>query len=405
MSFRPLRQALEAGFACLLALSAPALAQDAAGPVKVGVLSDMSGPFADQAGTGSVVAAQLAAEDFAKEAGEIKVEIVSADHQNKPDVGLAVARKWLDQDSVSTIVDLPNSAVALAVANLMRERHRVALASSSLTSDLTGKACAPTTVQWVSDTWAQGSATARAIAERGGKSWYFLTVDYALGQALERDASAALKAAGGTVKGATKHPLNAGDFASPLLAAQGSGAQVLALANTGADMINAVKQAAEFGLMPDMRVAALFLQLSDIHALGLKAAQGLQFTSAFYWDRTDGTRAFAKRFAERMNGRMPTENHAGVYSATLAYLRGVRAAATVEGEKVLAAMREKPIEDPLFGTVTIRQDGRAVHDVFLFEVKTPAESKGAYDYYKLLATVPGDKAFRPMSEGGCPLVK
>ncbi|ACL55982.1 ABC transporter substrate-binding protein [Methylobacterium nodulans] len=405
MSFRPLRQALEAGFACLLALTAPALAQDAATPVKVGVLSDMSGPFADQAGAGSVVAAQLAAEDFAKEAGEIKVEVVSADHQNKPDTGLAIARKWLDQEGVSTIVDLPNSAVALAVANLMRERHRVALASSSMTSDLTGKACAPTTVQWVSDTWAQGSATAHAIAERGLKSWYFLTVDYALGQALERDATTALKAIGGTVKGSTKHPLNAGDFASPLLAAQGSGAQVLALANTGADMINAVKQAAEFGLMPDMRIAALFLQISDIHALGLKAAQGLQFTSAFYWDRTDGTRAFAKRFAERMNGRMPTENHAGVYSATLAYLRGVRAAATIEGEKVLAALREKPIDDPLFGTVTIRQDGRAVHDVFLFEVKSPAESKGPWDYYKLLATVPGNKAFRPMAEGGCPLVK
>ncbi len=266
--------------------------------------------------------------------------------------------------------------MALAVANLMKERHRVALASSSLTSDLTGKACAPTTVQWVSDTWAQGSATARAVAGRGLKSWYFLTVDYALGQALERDATVALKAAGGTVKGSTKHPLNAGDFASPLLAAQGSGAQVLALADTGADMINAVKQAAEFGLMPEMRIAALFVQLSDIHALGLKAAQGLQLASSFYWDRTEGTRAFGKRFAERMNGRMPTENHAGVYSSTLAFLRAARDAGTIEGEKVVAAMREKPIADALFGTVTIRQDGRAVHDVFLYEVKTPDESKG-----------------------------
>lgn len=373
--------------------------------VKIGILGDRSGAYSDISGEGSVVAAKLAVEDFKPEAHGLKVEIVSADHQNKPDVGLSIARKWLDQEKVSTIVDLPNSAVALAVANLMRERHRVALASSSLTSDLTGKACAPTTVQWVSDTWAQGSATARAIAERGGKSWYFLTVDYALGQALERDATAALTAAGGTVKGATKHPLNAGDFASPLLAAQGSGAQVLALADTGADMINAVKQAAEFGLMPEMRVAALFTQLSDVHALGLKAAQGLQLASAFYWDRTEGTRAFAQRFAARMNGRMPTENHAGVYSSTLAYLHAVRAAGTIEGEKVVAAMRETPINDPLFGPVTVRQDGRAVHDVFLFEVKAPADSKGPYDYYKLLSTVPGDRAFRPMSEGGCPLVK
>ncbi|WP_298953198.1 ABC transporter substrate-binding protein [uncultured Methylobacterium sp.] len=404
MSFR-VRVAGAAGLALSLLMGTSALAQGVNGPIKVGVLSDMSGPFADQAGTGSVVAAQLAADDFSKEAGELKVEIVSADHQNKPDIGLATARRWLDQEGVATIVDLPNSAVALAVANLMKERHRVALASSSLTSDLTGKACAPTTVQWVSDTWAQGSATARAVAGRGLKSWYFLTVDYALGQALERDATVALKAAGGTVKGSTKHPLNAGDFASPLLAAQGSGAQVLALADTGADMINAVKQAAEFGLMPEMRIAALFVQLSDIHALGLKAAQGLQLASSFYWDRTEGTRAFGKRFAERMNGRMPTENHAGVYSSTLAFLRAARDAGTIEGEKVVAAMREKPINDALFGTVTIRQDGRAVHDVFLYEVKTPDESKGPYDYYKPLATVPGDQAFRPLADGGCPLVK
>lgn len=404
MSFRS-RVAGAAGLALSLVLGTSALAQDAKAPIKVGVLSDMSGPFADQAGTGSVAAAQLAVEDFAKEAGELKVEVVSADHQNKPDIGLATARRWLDQDGVSTIVDLPNSAVALAVSNLMRERHRVALASSALTSDLTGKACAPTTVQWVSDTWAQGSATARAVAGRGLKSWYFVTVDYALGHALERDATVALKAAGGTVKGSSKHPLNAGDFASPLLAAQGSGAQVLALADTGADMINAVKQAAEFGVMPEMRLAALFVQLSDVHALGLKAAQGLQLATAFYWDRTDATRAFAKRFAERMNGRMPTENHAGVYSSTLAYLRAVRDTGTIEGEKVVAAMREKPIADPLFGTVTVRQDGRAVHDVFLYEVKNPADSKGPYDYYKLLDTVPGDQAFRPMAEGGCALVK
>jgi branched-chain amino acid transport system substrate-binding protein len=382
----------------------PARAEVPGNLVKVGVLSDMSGPFSDQVGAGSVAAANLAAEDFAKEADGLKVEVLSADHQNKPDVGLAVARRWLDQDGVSTIVDLPNSGVALAVANLMKERHRVALASSAMTSDMTGKFCAPTTVQWVSDTWGQGATTARALAARGQKNWYFLTVDYALGQALERDATLALTAAGGKSVGSTRHPLNTSDFSSPLLAAQGSGASVLALANTGTDMINAIKQAKEFGLTPQMKVAALFIQLSDTHSLGLEAAQGLLLASAFYWDKDDATRAFAKRFAARMNGRMPTEDHAGVYSATLAYLRAVRDAKTIEGETVVQQLRKGPIQDALFGTVNLRPDGRAVHDLYVYEVKTPAESKGPYDYYKLVATVPGDEAFRPLTDGGCPLM-
>ena len=287
----------------------------------------------------------------------------------------------------------------------MKERHRVALASSAMSSDITGKACAPTTVQWVSDTWAQGSTTARALVARGLKSWYFLTVDYALGQALERDATQVLTASGGTVVGSTRHPLNATDLSSPLVVAQSSGADVLALANTGADTINAIKQAREFGLTPQMKVAALFVQLSDVHSLGLGAAQGLQLAESFYWDRTEGTRAFAKRFAARMDGRMPTEDHAGVYSATLAYLRAVRDARTIEGESVVARMRRAPIQDALFGPVTIRADGRAVHDLYLYEVKAPAESKGAYDYYKLIATVPGDQAFRPENDGGCPLTR
>jgi branched-chain amino acid transport system substrate-binding protein len=371
--------------------------------VRIGVLTDMTGPFSDQVGQGSVTAATLAAEDFAKEGGGPKVEILSADHQNKPDVGVAIARRWLDQEDVSAIVDLPNSGVAIAVANLMKERNRTALASSAMSSSLTGKLCAPTTVQWVSDTWAQGSATAHALAALGKKQWYFLTVDYALGQALEGDATKALVAAGGKVLGSTRLPLNTADFSSALLTAQGSGADVLALANTGADVINAIKQAGEFGLTSKMTVAALFIQLSDVHALGLAAAQGLQLATGFYWDKDDQTRAFARRFAERMGGRMPTEDHAGVYSATLAYLNAVKKAGSVEGSKVVQTMRSAPIDDALFGAVTIRSDGRAVHDIYLYEVKAPSESHGPYDYYKLLATIPGDHAFRPVTEGGCPL--
>jgi branched-chain amino acid transport system substrate-binding protein len=394
---------IAACFAFWMTASGPALAQIPGNTVRIGVLTDMSGPFSDQVGPGSLVAAQLAAEDFAKDSRNLKVEILSADHQNKPDIGLGIARHWLDQEGVAAIVDLPNSGVALAVANLMRERNRVALASSAMTSDLTGKACAPTTVQWVSDTWAQGSVMARALSQRGLRSWYFLTVDYALGHALERDAAVALTAAGGRVAGSTRHPLNLSDFGSPLLSAQRSGADVLALANTGSDMINAIKQAREFGLTPRMKVAALFIQLSDVHALGLPIAQGLQLVTAFYWNSDEVVRTWSKRFGDRMAGRMPTEDHAGVYSATLAYLRAVRDAQTLEGDQVVATMRRTPIQDPLFGAVTIRSDGRAVHNLYLFEVKAPPESVGPYDYYKLLATVPRDQAFRPLSEGGCSL--
>jgi branched-chain amino acid transport system substrate-binding protein len=361
----------------------------------------MSGPFSDQVGKGSIVAAELAAEDFAKESKGLEVQIVSADHQNKPDVGLAIARHWIDEDGVAAIVDLPNSGIALAVANLMRDKHHVALASSSLTSDLTGKACAPTTIQWVTDTWVQGNSTVQALAQGDLKSWYFLVVDYALGQALERDATAPLIAAGGKVAGATRSPLGTADFSSPLLSAQSSGASVLALASTGADMINAIKQAGEFGITPQMKIAPLFIQLSDVHAIGLPVAKGLQFVEAFYWDLNDQTRAWSNRWSAKMDGRMPTEDHAGVYSATLAYLRAVRDAGTIEGEKVVAEMKKAPIDDQLFGKVAIRRDGRAVHDVYLFEVKAPTESKGSYDDYKLVATIAGDKAFRPLDAGGC----
>ena len=288
--------------------------------VRIGVLTDMTGPFADQVGAGSVAAAKLAAEDFAGESKGLKVEILSADHQNKPDIGAGIAAKWVDQDGVDAIVDLPNSGVALAVAGVMRDKHRVALASSSMSSAITGKACAPTTVQWVSDTWVQGASTVAAMLKAGADTWYFITVDYALGQALQGDATTALNAAGGKVLGSSRLPLGTTDFGSPLLEAQGSGAKVLALANTGADAINAVKQAQEFGLTKSgTKLAALFMMISDIQSIGLPAAHGLQLTEAFYWDLNDDTRAWSRRFAERMNGRMPTQNHAGVYSATLAY--------------------------------------------------------------------------------------
>jgi branched-chain amino acid transport system substrate-binding protein len=385
-----------------LLCSARALAQIPGETVKIGVLTDMSGPFSDQVGKGSVVAAELAAEDFAKESKGLKVEILFADHQNKPDIGLAIARHWVDEDKVAAIVDLPNSGIALAVANLMHDKHRTALTSSSLTSDLTGKACAPTTVQWVTDTFVQGKSTVQALAQRDLKTWYFLVVDYALGQALERDATAALVALGGKAVGEVRSPLGATEFSSPLLSAQSSGASVLALASTGADMINAIKQAGEFGITPKMKIAPLFIQLSDVHALGLTVAKGLQFVEAFYWDLNEKTRAWSRRWSAKMDGRMPTEDHAGTYSATLAYLRAVRDAGTIEGEKAVERMKMTPIDDQLFGKVTIRRDGRAVHDVYLFEVKTPEESKGPYDDYKLVTTIPGDKAFRPLDAGGCP---
>ena len=377
--------------------------------VRVGVLTDMSGPFSDQVGPGSVAAAELAAKDFVAEARGLRVEIVHADHLNKPDVGSGIARKWMDEDGVTAIVDLPNSGVALAVAALAKDRNRVALASSSMSSDITGKACQPTTVQWVSDTWAQGKSMAAGLAGaangRGLKSWYFLTVNYALGLALEGDATSALKALGGTVAGSSRNPLGTTDFASALLQAQASGADVLALASTGADLINALKQAAEFGLGSKLRPAALFILLSDVQAIGLQIAQGLELTEAFYWDLNEGTRAWSRRFGAAMGGRMPTADHAGVYSATLAYLRAVRDADTVDGVAVVAAMKAQPIADPLFGVVTIRADGRAVHDMYRFRVKSPAESRGAADVYTLVSVIKGDEAFRPLTEGGCAFVR
>ena len=368
--------------------------------LRLGVLTDMSGPFADQTGAGSVLAARLAAEDFAPESRGLAVDIRAADHQNRPDIGAGIARAWVDQDGVDAIVDLPNSGVALAVAALLRARDRTALASGSMSSDLTGAACAPTTVQWMSDTWAQGRATVDAMLQQGLRRWYFVTVDYALGQTLERDATESLLAGGGQVLGSTRHPLGTADFAGPLLAAASSGADVVALADTGTDAINAVKQAAEFGLAGRVHLAALFMMLSDVHALGLQAAQGLMLASGFYWDTNDATRAWSQRFAARMGGRMPTEAQASVYSATLAWLRAARDADTVAGAQVVAAMRRAPFVDTLFGQVSIRSDGRVLHEMSLFRVKAPAASDGPWDLYARVATIPAGQAFRPQ-EGSC----
>jgi len=387
------------------ALTTGALAEVPGNSVKIGVLSDFSGPFADQAGKGSFIAAQMAAEDFAKESKGLKAEIIFADHQNKPDVGSAIARRWIDQENVAAIVDLPNSGVALAVNTVMKEKNRTMLASGSATSDLTGKFCQPTTVQWALDTWALGNAMGSAITERGGKSWFFVSFDYALGKALQRDTTEAIGKQGGNVLGAVTHPLGTTDFSSYLLQAQASGADVIALGDTGADAINAIKQIAEFNILGgNKKLAALFMQIVDIDALGLKASQGLLLSEAYYWDLNDSTRAWSKRFAERMEGRMPTINHAATYSATIAYLRAVQAAQTIEGDKVVAQMQSTEINDPLFGPVKVRKDGRATHTMFVFEVKKPEESKGRYDYYKLVRTIPAEEAFRPIDKGECPMI-
>ncbi len=387
---------------------APASAEISDHVVRVGVLNDISGIFQDTNGMGSVEAARMAAEDFNGGAKGIKVEIVYADHQNKADVGVAIARKWLDVEGVDAIVDVPNSAVGLAVNNLLRDSRVTFLASSTASADLTGKACSPNTIQWVNDTWATGNTTAAAMMGRGGKDWYFVTVDYALGRGIEAEAQKYIEAHGGKVVGSARHPLGTSDFASFLLQAQGSRAQVIGLANAGGDTINAVKQAAEFGIQQSgQKLVAFLLFINDIHGMGLKAAQGLQLLEAFYWDMNDDTRAFAKRFAARpgMNGKMPSGNQAGVYAATLAYLNAVAATGSDDAKQVVPQMKTLKGKDRLFGDTTIRQDGRVVHPMYLFEVKKPEESRYPYDYYRLISTIPADQAFRPIADGGCPLVK
>ena len=385
----------------------PAHAQEISdGVVKIGVLSDMSGLYADLAGQGSVAAARLAVEDSGVTKRGLKVEIVSADHQNKPDVGSSIARQWLDTDKVDVIVDVPTSSVALAVNELTKAKGKAFLNSGAGTSDLTGKACSPTTIHWTYDTWMLANGTGSAVVKLGGDTWFFLTADYAFGHALERDTEAVVLKNGDKVLGKVRHPLNTQDFSSFLLQAQSSKAKIIGLANAGGDTVNAIKQASEFGITTGgQKLAGLLVFLTDIHGIGLQTAQGLQITETFYWDMNDGTRAWSKRFSAANGGKYPTMVHAGVYSAVLHYLKAIEAGTTDDGVKTIAKMKEMPTDDPLFGQGSIRADGRKIHPAYLFEVKKPGESKGPYDYYTLRATIPADQAFRPMSEGGCPLVK
>ena len=390
----------------LTLLEGTANAQISDGVIKIGILNDQSSLYADLSGQGSVVAARMAAEDFGAAAKGIKVEVVFADHQNKADVGSNVARQWYDTDKVDVIVDVPNSAVALAVSQITREKGKALLVSGAATSDLSGKACSPNTIHWTYDTWALANGTGKAIVKTGGDTWFFITADYAFGHALERDTEAVVLANGGKVLGKVRHPLNTADFSSFLLQAQASKAKIIGLANAGSDTTNAIKQAAEFGIVKGgQNLAGLLVFITDVHALGLQTAQGLIFTEAFYWDMNDKTRAFAKRFAERDRGIHPTMIHAGVYSAVFHYLKAVEALKTDDGTKVIARMKEIPTDDPLFGKGTVRMDGRKIHPMYLFEVKKPAESKAPWDYYKVRATTPADEAFRPLNQGDCALVK
>jgi branched-chain amino acid transport system substrate-binding protein len=387
-----------------VSLCSPAAAENN-GVLRIGVLNDMSSVYADFQGPGSVVAAQLAAEDFAKPSKR-KVEILSADHQNKPDIGAEIARRWFDVDGVDMIIDVPNSAVALAVADIARDKNKVFIGSGAGTAALTGAKCSPNTVHWTYDTWAMGHGVARGLLQQGSKTWFFVSADYAFGADLQKQASDEVLAEGGQVLGNVRHPIGTNDFSSFLLQAQASGAQVIALANAGGDTVNAIKQSAEFNLGAKQKIVALIFDLQAVPALGLQAAQGITALNAFYWDMNDQTRAWSKRYQERHPQKeMPNHMQAGVYSATLDYLSAVdKVGSPADGRAVVAAMKATPVDDPLFGHVTIRQDGRAVHPMYLLQVKTPAESKGPWDVFKLAATIPADQAFRPLDDGGCPLV-
>jgi branched-chain amino acid transport system substrate-binding protein len=375
-------------------------------PVRIGVLNDRSGVYADISGEGSVVAARMAVEDFKAAEKGLKVEIVSADHQNKPDVGASIARQWFDREGVDAIFDVPTSSVALAVHHVARERNKVLVDSGAGTADLTGTQCSPNTVHWTFDTVALANGTGGAMVKRGGDTWFFITADYAFGEAVQRDTTAVITGRGGRVVGAVKAPFPASDVSAFLTAARQSGAKVIGLANAGGDTITAVRQAAKLGITEGgQALAGLLIFSSDIHALTPRVAQGLVLTEPFYWDLNDATRAFSDRFAKTFNGKKPTAAQAGVYAGVLHYLKAVAALGSArDGGRVVAGMKELPTDDPLFGKGTIRPDGRKIHDMYLFEVKRPSESRGEWDLYKTLATIPGDEAFRPMGEGGCPLV-
>ncbi|MFZ5732527.1 MAG: ABC transporter substrate-binding protein [Pseudomonadota bacterium] len=399
--------ALMLGTALALAAATGAVAQEKT--IKIGVLTDMSGLYADLGGPGSVVAAQMAVEDSGLAAKGWKIDIVSADHQNKPDVGTNIGRQWIDVEKVDVFVDVLNSGVALATNNLVKEKNVVMINTGAATSDLTNAQCSPNTIHWVYDTYMLANSTGDALVKAGGDSWYFLTADYAFGAALERDTSAVVTKAGGKVLGAVKHPLNTADFSSFLLQAQASKAKIIGMANAGGDTTNTIKQAAEFGIVKGgQKLAGLLLFVNDVHALGLNVAQGLNFTETFYWDLNDQTRAFSKKFSERMkNKAQPSMVQAGVYSGLIHYFKTLDAMGgnPKDGAKVVAKMKEAKTDDPLFGKGEIQPNGRKIHPAYLFEVKKPAESKGPWDYYKLVGTTPADKAFRPLSESTCALLK
>jgi branched-chain amino acid transport system substrate-binding protein len=390
-----------------LGLATPALAQDKV--VKIGVLNDMSSLYADIGGPNSVVAVKMAVEDSGLLAKGWKIDVISGDHQNKPDIGVNLARQWIDTEKVDAIADTPNSGVALAVSNLVKEKNAVLLNVGAATADLTGKACTPNTISYTYDTYMLANGTGKALTKAGGDTWFFLTADYAFGAALERDTSGVVKANGGQVLGGVKHPLNTSDFSSFLLQAQSSKAKVIGLANAGGDTTNAIKQAAEFGIVAGgQKLAALLLFINDVHSLGLKTAHGLTFTESFYWDLNDQTRAWSKKFAEKANkNAMPSMTQAGNYAAVLHYLKALDALGgnPHDGAKVVAKMKELPTDDPLFGKGPLRADGRRIIPAYLFEVKKPEESKGPWDYYKLIATISPEDAAKPLEASECPLVK
>ena len=391
-----------------LALAAGgALAQDK--NVKVGVLTDNSGLYSDLGGAGSTLAAQMAIEDSGLAAKGWKIDLISADHQNKPDIATTIARQWIDVEKVDIFMDVLNSGVGLAVNNIVKEKNSIMINTGAATSDLTNAQCSPNTIHWVYDTYMLANSTGQALVKAGGDTWYFLTADYAFGAALERDTTAVVVKSGGKVIGGVKHPLNSSDFSSFLLQAQASKAKIVGMANAGGDTTNTIKQASEFGIVAGgQKLAGLLLFITDVHSLGLKVAEGLSFTETFYWDLNDGTRAFSKRFSERMkNKAQPSMVQAGVYSGLIHYFKSLEAMGgnVHDGRKIVDNMKSMPTDDPLFGKGSIRVDGRKLHPAYLFEVKKPSESKGPWDYYTLIGTTPADQAFRPLSESACPLVK
>ena len=398
------RRSAIAGAIGLAAAGQAARAQPATKPVRVGVLTDLSSLYSDVSGKGSVLATQMAAEDFGH---PFAVEVLSADHQNKPDIAVTIAREWFDQGGVDVIGDVANSAVALAVNTLARDRNKVMLASGPSSSDLTGKACSPNTVHWTYDTYALATGAGTAVVQSGGKTWYNLVADYAFGHTMEGDVERVVTKNGGKVVGSVLTPIGTADFSSFLLQAQSSGSQVVGLINAGGDTINSIKQAVEFGITSgNQRLVATVLYVTDVHSLGLATAKGLQFTESFYWDLNDGTRAWTKRFVPRNGGGYPSALHAGAYASVLHYLRAVQSVGSpADGRAVVEQMKRMPTDDPLFGKGSIRADGRKLHPMYLFQVKSPGESKYPWDYYKLLQTIPADQVWRPLEEGGCSFLK